>query len=114
LDNHAILVRKVLNARGYEVLWANTGKKGMELAIEHPPGLILLDLDLPDIDGQPLVQYIRKAPELGDIPLVVISSWPDETANYMVTAYGCDGYIGKPIDIHLLSNTVSEFFQDAD
>ena len=44
LDDNATLVRKVLTARGYEVLWANTGQKGLDMASEHPPGMILLDL----------------------------------------------------------------------
>ena len=64
LDDNATLVRKVLTARGYEVLWANTGEKGLDMAVENPPGLILLDLGLPDIDGQTLVQYFRNIPEV--------------------------------------------------
>jgi len=110
LDDNAILVRKVLTARGYEVLWANTGEKGLEMASENPPGLILLDLGLPDIDGQTLVRYFRNMPNLNEVPIIVVSAWPEETAKKMVTAYGCNGYISKPVDIHLLSETVSEYF----
>lgn len=111
LDDNATLVRKVLTARGYDVIWANTGEKGLEMATAHPPGLILLDLGLPDIDGQTLVRYFRNMPELDDVPIIVVTAWPEETAKNMVTAYGCNGYIGKPVDIHLLSNTVNEYFQ---
>jgi len=110
LDDNATLVRKVLTARGYDVLWANTGEKGLDLASEHPPGLILLDLGLPDIDGQTLVRYFRNIPDLKDVPIVVVTAWPEETAKNMVTAYGCNGYIGKPVDIHLLADTVNEYF----
>jgi DNA-binding response OmpR family regulator len=113
LDDNATLVRKVLTARGYEVLWANTGQKGLDMASEHPPGLILLDLGLPDIDGQTLVRYFRNMPELDDVPIIVVTAWPEETAKNMVTAYGCNGYIGKPVDIHLLSDTVNEYFKTA-
>ncbi len=80
---------------------------------EHPPGLILLDLGLPDIDGQTLVRYFRNMPELDDVPIIVVTAWPEETAKNMVTAYGCNGYIGKPVDIHLLSDTVNEYFKAA-
>jgi two-component system cell cycle response regulator DivK len=113
LDDNATLVRRVLTARGYEVLWANTGEKGLDIASEHPLGLILLDLGLPDIDGQTLVRYFRNMPNLKDIPIVVVTAWPEETAKNMVTAYGCNGYISKPVDIHLLTDTVNEYLQTA-
>ena len=111
LDDNATLVRKVLSAQGYDVLWANTGERGLDMATENPPGLILLDLGLPDIDGQTLVRYFREMPELDGVPIIVVTAWPEETAKTMVTAYGCDDYIGKPVDIHLLVNTVNRYFQ---
>lgn len=111
LDDNATLVRKVLSAQGYDVLWANTGEKGLDMAMENQPGLILLDLGLPDIDGQTLVGHFRKIPELVDVPIIVVTAWPEETAKMMVTAYGCNGYIGKPVDIHHLTATVNEYFQ---
>jgi len=97
LDDNATLVRKVLTARGYEVLWANTGQRGLDMASEHPPGL----------------SYFRNMPELDDVPIIVVTAWPEETAKKMVTAYGCNGYIGKPVDIHLLSDTVNDYFKTA-
>ena len=111
LDDNATLVRKVLNAQGYEVLWANTGEKGLDMAAENLPGLILLDLGLPDIDGQTLVRYFRNMPDLKDVPIVVVTAWPEETAKMMVTAYGCNDYIGKPVDIHLLMAIVKKHLQ---
>ena len=112
LDDNATLVRKVLTARGYEVLWANTGEKGLDMASENPPGLILLDLGLPDIDGQTLVRYFRGMPALSEVPIVVVTAWPEETALKMVSAYRCDDYIGKPIDIHLLTDIVKKYFRE--
>ena len=112
LDDNATLVRKVLAAQGYEVFWANTGEKGLEMAndTDNLPGLILLDLGLPDIDGQTQVRYFREIPHLNDVPIIVVTAWPEETAKLMVSAYGCDAYIGKPVDIHLLINTVKRHF----
>ena len=112
IDDNATLVMKVLRARGYEVLWANTGEKGLDMASEHQPGLILLDLGLPDVDGQTLVRYFRSMPELTDVPIIVVTAWPEETARKMVSAYRCDDYIGKPIDIKLLTEVVHRYFQD--
>jgi two-component system cell cycle response regulator DivK len=111
LDDNATLVRKVLSAQGYDVLWANTGEKGLDMASANPPGLILLDLGLPDIDGQTLVRYFRNMPELNNVPIIVVTAWPEESAKTMVAAYGCNGYIGKPVDIHLLTDTVNQCFQ---
>ena len=111
MDDNATLVLKVLKARGYEVLWANTGEKGLDMAADNHPGLILLDLGLPDIDGQTLVRYFRTMPHLAGVPIIVVTAWPEETAKTMVTAYGCDAYVGKPIDIHLLTDTIRQYFR---
>ncbi|MBN1667239.1 MAG: response regulator [Anaerolineales bacterium] len=111
IDDNAALVMKVLKARGYEVLWANTGEKGLDMAAEYTPGLILLDLGLPDIDGQTLVRYFRGMTELEHVPIVVVTAWPEETARKMVTAYRCDDYIGKPVDIHVLTDKVKQHFR---
>jgi DNA-binding response OmpR family regulator len=111
MDDNASLVLKVLKARGYEVLWANTGEKGLAMAAEHRPGLILLDLGLPDVDGQTLVRFFRNMPEIADVPIVVVTAWPEETARAMTEAYGCDAIITKPVDIHLLTDTVKQYFR---
>ena len=108
IDDNAALVQKVLAARGHEVIWARNGETGLELASAQPPALILLDLGLPDIDGQTLVRYLRNLDELERVPIIVVTAWPEETAKMMVTAYGCDGYIGKPVDIHRLTGMVEE------
>jgi two-component system cell cycle response regulator DivK len=113
LDDNVTLIRKVLTARGYEVLWANTGDKGLDMATKYPPGLIILDLELPDVDGQTLVRYFRNIPDLNDVPIIVVAAWPEETAREMVTACGCNGYIGKPINIRHLSDTVNQYFKHA-
>jgi two-component system, cell cycle response regulator DivK len=108
IEANFILVNKLLRAHGHDVLWAENGETGLEMVTEHRPDLILLDLGLPDIDGQTLVRYIRKEPELKSIPIIVVTAWPEETAKMMVEAYGCDGYIGKPINIHRFIDIVNE------
>ena len=108
IDENAILLEKLLRSRGYDVLWANNGESGLDLASLSFPDLILLDLGLPDIDGQTLVRYLRKVPDLVNVPIIVVTAWPEETAKKMVNAYGCDGYIGKPIDIHRMFEMVKD------
>ena len=111
IDDNATLVLKVLKARGYDVLWANTGEKALDMAADTQPGLILLDLGLPDIDGQTLVRYFRAMPHLESVPIIVVTAWPEETAKTMVEAYGCDAYVGNPINIHLLTETIQTHYK---
>ncbi len=81
----------------------------MTKAFEEVPDLVLVDLGLPDIDGQTLVPLIKRAPELKDIPVVAVTAWPEETAREMARAYGCNGFISKPINIRAFPDQIAEF-----
>ncbi len=109
ISDNAILVKKALGTQGYDVVWADTAETGLNLARSSKPALILLDLGLPDMDGQTLVGYLRKEPGLADVPIVVVTAWPEETARRMVDAYGCDAFIGKPLNIRQFIQTVNHF-----
>lgn len=96
MDN-AELVRKALSARDCQVVHALDAESGLRMALEHVPDLILLDLGLPDYDGQTLAGWLRAEPVLDSTPIVAVTAWPEETAKKMVESYGFDGYICKPI-----------------
>ncbi len=98
--NNAMLVKRILEAQTEEINVAHawTGESGLQMAIEQHPDLVLLDLGLPDIDGQTIAAFIRRIPDLENVPMIAVTAWPQETAQEMVRAYGCDDYIGKPID----------------
>lgn len=91
------LVRRALSTHEYEIIHAPDAETGLQLALNEHPHLILLDLGLPDYDGQTLVGWLRAEPSLADIPIVAFTAWPQETARKMVESYGCNGYIQKPI-----------------
>jgi CheY-like chemotaxis protein len=110
IPDNAMLVQKILTSQGYEVLWAKTAGQGLEMAEKHIPEMILLDLGLPDIDGQTLVGYLRNVPDLINVPIIVVSAWPEETARNMVNAYGCDGYVSKPINVRYFIEVVNDYF----
>lgn len=110
IADNASLVKRVLGSQGYNVLWAQTAEEGLAMAEENPPQLILLDLGLPDIDGQTLVGYIKQVPTLTSTPIIAVTAWPEETARMMVTAYGCNGYISKPIDVRQFISMVNSYF----
>lgn len=91
------LVRRTLSPHGYEIVHAPDAETGLLLALEHRPHLILLDLGLPDYDGQTLAGWLRAEPTLVGTPIIAFTAWPQETARKMVESYGCNGYIQKPI-----------------
>ena len=91
------LVRRILTSRGYEFLHAPDAETGLRSALEFMPDLILLDLGLPDYDGQTLAGWIHNENILLSTPLIAFTAWPEETAREMVNSYGFTGYISKPI-----------------
>jgi two-component system cell cycle response regulator DivK len=110
-DNHhnATLVRKVVASQGYQYYWAQNAETGLDLAIKEDPDLILLDLGLPDVDGQTLFGWMRMESKLDDKPILAITAWPEETALRMVEAYGFDAYISKPLDIKKFIQTLKSY-----
>ena len=94
----ARLIIRALERYDYRVVHASDGESGLQLAATESPDIILLDLGLPDLEGQTLAAIIKGQPELAAIPLIAVTAWPPETAQKMAQAYGCDGYISKPID----------------
>src|SRR5574339_427076 len=93
IPDNAELVRRIMSARGYEVLHALDAESGLEMAIAARPNLILLDLGLPDHDGLTLAGWLRAEPSLSGVPIVACTAWPPETARQMAENYGCNGYI---------------------
>ncbi|MCE9644714.1 MAG: response regulator [Chloroflexi bacterium] len=97
IPDNVALVRKALAPREYEVVHAADAESGLRLALAHLPDLILLDLGLPDYDGQTLAGWLRAERVLDSTPIIAFTAWPHETAKQMVDSYGCNGYISKPI-----------------
>jgi len=111
IEDNAALVRRVLHSQGYEVLWADTAEIGLDMAERFAPDMILLDLGLPDIDGQTLMGYLRQVEVVQNTPIIAVTAWPLETAREMVTAYGCNDYISKPIDVREFIKKINSYFQ---
>ena len=109
IPDNAKLVRKAVESKGYEFYWAENAAQGMKMALEQVPDLILLDLGLPDIDGQTLSTWFRDEHTLWGIPLVVMTAWPEKTARQMVEAYKLDGYISKPFNLKHFWDILSSF-----
>jgi CheY-like chemotaxis protein/anti-sigma regulatory factor (Ser/Thr protein kinase) len=97
------LVERVLSRRpAVRLLSAMQGRLGLELAQEHRPGLILLDLGLPDLRGEEVLRRLREDPRTGHIPVVVISAEASAGQVERLLAAGARGYLTKPIDVREL------------
>ena len=97
-ENNMKLLCLVLEKYGYEPIKAFTGKEGVEKAIQERPDLILMDIQLPDINGLEAVKRIRMMDDMQEIPIIAITSYAMSGDREMILDMGCNGYFEKPID----------------
>ena len=97
-ETNLYLIRFILEKNGYEVIEAKEGAVGVELAIKEKPDLILMDLQLPDIDGLEATKRIRASEADGNIPIIALTSFAMPGDREKALAAGCTGYIEKPIN----------------
>jgi two-component system, cell cycle response regulator DivK len=93
------LVRDVLQVKGFDTIEAGTGERGVELAVERKPDLILMDIQLPGISGIDALKALRANPATAAIPVVAVTASVMQQDRTLITEAGFDGYIGKPINI---------------
>lgn len=97
-EQNLYLVRFILERNGYEVFAALDGESGIETAASIRPDLILLDIQLPVMDGHEVARTLRQNPDLADIPIVAVTSYAMPGDREKTIEAGCNGYIEKPID----------------
>ncbi len=97
-ENNMKLICLVLEKHGYEPIKAFSGEEGVEKAIAERPDLILMDIQLPDINGMEAVQRIRMVDDMQEIPIIAITSYAMAGDREKILNVGCDGYFEKPID----------------
>lgn len=103
------MAAKLLRHAGHEVVIADDGEVGLTTVFEEQPDLVLIDLGLPDIDGQTVIALIRQQPSLQHMPLIAFTAWPEDTAHQMASAYGCDGVITKPLDTRAFPDQIQAY-----
>lgn len=103
------LVKRILEAEGYEVVEAENGVIGVEKAKAANPDLILMDINLPDLDGYDCTARLRQIDGVGSIPIVALTANVMEGDRQKALDAGCDGYIPKPIDVDHLTQQVAHF-----
>ena len=106
------LIRCALKRGGYEVLAAETGEKGVELAHQQQPYFIIMDIDLPGIDGFETTRRIRRLPECAATPIIAITSFAMRGDMEKVLASGCNGYFEKPINPLTIISEINKIVKD--
>jgi CheY-like chemotaxis protein len=107
------LVGFLMESAGFEVLIAVDGFKGLALAAEHVPDLIVLDLMMPEMDGWEVAEKLRTDPTTAEIPIVVVSALADSENKRRGKEFGVVGYITKPLeDIVAFSEEIKGYLAD--
>jgi two-component system cell cycle response regulator DivK len=107
-DNREIL-RDLLTNVGYTIHEATTGHQGVAAAATHRPDLILMDIQLPDIDGYEATRRIKAHPALRHIPIIAVTSYALSGDDVKAFEAGCDGYVAKPFDPRTLLATLRTY-----
>jgi len=111
-DRNRRLIRIVLKSKGYEVIEAVTAEEAIVQLNNEPIDLILMDIQLPKMDGLALAKEIKKNPNTKDIPIIALTAYAMKGDREKFLAAGCDGYIGKPVDTQELPNIVAKFLEN--
>ncbi len=106
-----LLVRRILEIEGYTVIEADTGKAGLDKAATIKPDLILMDINLPEMDGYQLTRRLKQLQHLVDVPVVAMTANVMKGDREKTLAAGCDGYIQKPIDVDQLPRQIARFLE---
>jgi two-component system cell cycle response regulator DivK len=106
-----MLMRRVLMAEGYIIEEAVDGQTGLQKAAESPPDLILIDINLPEIDGYEVTARLKQLPNMLGVPIIAVTANVMKGDREKTLAAGCDGYIQKPIDIDLLPSQIESFLK---
>ena len=110
IDNRT-LVRRVLMVEGYNIIEAVNATEAMQILENTVPDLILMDINMPDVDGYTLTAQIKKMPGFEKIPIIALTANVMRGDREKSLEAGCDGYIQKPIDIDTISEQIERFLR---
>lgn len=105
------LIRVLLSAEGYEVRTAVNAKEVFQILDEFHPRLILMDIQLPDIDGLTLTRQLKNDPRTRDITIIALTAYAMKGDDAQAYASGCSGYISKPIDTRNFPDEIAKYLQ---
>lgn len=110
-SENRLLVKRVLEAEGYKVIEADSGMDGLTKAEKMRLDLVLMDINLPEMDGYELTRRLKRMKHLQGVPVVAMTANVMKGDREKTLAAGCDGYIQKPIDVDQLPIQIGRFLQ---
>jgi len=111
-EQNYYMMKFLLEKKGFEVIGAENGKLGVKMALSERPDAILLDIQLPEMDGYAVAAELKRHAELDDIPIVAVTSYAMVGDRENIIAAGATGYIEKPINPDTFVDEISRFVQD--
>ena len=106
------LFHDLLDAHGYKTILTRNGLDALQLAREHRPNLILMDIQLPEISGLEVTRWLKEDEELRSIPVVAVTAFAMKGDEERIRSGGCEAYLSKPISVALFLDTVRRFIGD--
>ena len=103
------LFNDLLEAHGYSTLKSSSGLEGFELARNHRPDLILMDIQLPEVSGIDIIKLLKENDDLRRIPVIAITAFAMKGDEERIRESGCEGYLSKPISVSKFIETVRSF-----
>lgn len=103
------LFHDLLEAQGYDTLQTKDGREALQLAREHHPDLVLMDIQLPEVSGLEVTKWIKEDEKLRDIPVIAVTAFAMKGDEEKIRQGGCEAYIAKPISVSEFLETVQKF-----
>lgn len=108
-----LLIRRILQAEGYTMLEASNAYQAIDLVKTENPDLILMDINLPEMDGYTLTARLKTMPKLSTVPIIALTANVMRGDRERTLEAGCDGYIQKPIDVDALPIQINRYLKEA-
>ena len=111
-DDNIYMITRRLSRHGYEVIVAKDGEEGMAMVRSETPALILMDLDLPVLDGWEATRRLKASDETRHIPIIAVSAYAMVSDRQQAFAAGCDDFFSKPVDLKDLLARIESLLPD--
>lgn len=107
------LFRDLIESCGYQTVRTRSGMEALDLAREHAPDLILMDIQLPEVSGLEVTKWLKQDDDLHAIPVIAVTAFAMKGDEERIRAGGCEGYISKPISVPNFLQTIKSYLGDA-